>query len=107
MKFSFIKLKGEVDQEIDSAGVQVIRNNLKLQKMSEEEWNLARGIPVLGLGIDKHSPSQIKKQKERAKRFGLDINKNMEEGEVDEDEINEVRKLALKIGLVKMLLRCT
>ena len=37
--------------------------------MSEEEWNMARGIPVLGLGIDKHSPEQIKKQKQRAKRF--------------------------------------
>ena len=80
-----------IDSE-DDDGVMIIRNNLKLAKMSEEEWNLARGIPVLGLGIDKHSPAQIKKQKERAKRFGLDINKNMEEGEIDEDEINKVRQ---------------
>ena len=58
--------------------------------MSEEEWNMARGIPVLGLGIDKHSPEQLKRQKQRAKRFGLDINKNMEEGEIDDSEINAV-----------------
>jgi len=51
---------------------------------------MARGIPVLGLGIDKHSPEQLKKQQARAKRFGLDINKNMEEGEIDDSEINQV-----------------
>ena len=33
---------------------------------------------------------QLKKQKDRAKRFGLDINKNMEDGEIDENEINKV-----------------
>ena len=52
---------------------------------------MARGIPVLGLGIDKHSPEQLKKQQARAKRFGLDINKNMEEGEIDDSEINQVQ----------------
>ena len=87
--FSFIKLKGTVDDKAES-GVVVVRNNQKLQRINEEEWNLARGIPVLGLGIDKHSPKQLKKQKDRAKRFGLDINKNMEDGEIDENEINKV-----------------
>jgi len=89
-----MKLKGPVSgiESEDDSSIQIIRNNLKLQKMSEEEWNIARGIPVLGLGIDKHSPAQIKKQKDRAKRFGLDINKNMEEGEIDDNEINKVWK---------------
>merc|ERR1711892_343207 len=88
---SFIKLKGpapSTDTEGDS--IIVVRNNKKLLKASEEEWNMARGIPVLGLGIDKHSPEQLKKQKQRAKRFGLDVNKNMEDGEIDDSEINPV-----------------
>ena len=38
----------------------------------------------------KHSPEQLKKQKLRAKRFGLDVNKNMEDGEIDDSEINPV-----------------
>lgn len=86
---SFIKLKGPAPSGEDS-GVKVIRSNKTLQKLTEEEWNLARGIPVLGLGIDKHSPEQLKKQQARARRFGLDINKNMEEGEIDDSEINPV-----------------
>ena len=86
---SFIKLKGPAPGTDDS-GIKVIRSNKTLQKMTEEERNLARGIPVLGLGIDKHSPEQLKKQQARARRFGLDINKNMEEGEIDDSEINQV-----------------
>jgi len=88
---SFIKLKGPAPSASDDSGITVIRSNKTLQKLTEEEWNMARGIPVLGLGIDKHSPEQLKKQQARAKRFGLDINKNMEEGEIDDSEINQVQ----------------
>ena len=57
--------------------------------MSEEEWNWREEYPYSDW-IDKHSPEQIKKQKHRAKRFGLDVNKNMEDGEIDDSEINPV-----------------
>ena len=84
-------MKGPAPSDGDDSGITVIRSNKTLQKLTEEEWNMARGIPVLGLGIDKHSPEQLKKQQARAKRFGLDINKNMEEGEIDDSEINQVQ----------------
>ena len=89
----FVKIKDESSGE---SPTKVVRNNMKLARISEEEWNIARGIPVLGLGIDKHSPSELKKQQARAKRFGLDINKNMEEGEVDDDVINRVHEDIIK-----------
>jgi len=89
----FVKIR---DEGSSDSPTKVVRNNMKLARISEEEWNLARGIPCLGLGIDKHSPAEIKKQQARAKRFGLDINKNMEEGEVDEDVINRVHEDIIK-----------
>lgn len=89
----FVKIR---DEGSSDSPTKVVRNNMKLARISEEEWNLARGIPCLGLGIDKHSPAELKKQQARAKRFGLDINKNMEEGEVDEDVINRVHEDIIK-----------